>query len=272
MENLFKTAGEELASSEVSNGNHPAFRVTVEGPAQTLPPLLQDEIFQIGHEVLRNAFRHANASRIEAEIHTTTVCFVCGFGIMAKGSIAKSWRRVFDQAIGDCLASESGPNGLARRLVFWSEAGAGTEVELEIPSQNRLCEILVPDVGFRLSGKNGEALVSSDLEPIRVIAADDHPLLRKGIASLVNAESDMMLVGEASTGVEAIKQFKQHRPDITLMDLQMPEMNGIDPTIAIRPGISGCANYRPHDVYRRYAGGACAEGRRPRLPLKSKGK
>jgi DNA-binding NarL/FixJ family response regulator len=76
--------------------------------------------------------------------------------------------------------------------------------------------------------------MSSDLGAIRVIAVDDHPLLRKGIASLVNAETDMKLVGEASTGVEAIKLFRQHRPDITLMDLQMPDMNGIDATIAIR--------------------------------------
>jgi DNA-binding NarL/FixJ family response regulator len=76
--------------------------------------------------------------------------------------------------------------------------------------------------------------VSSDIETIHVLAVDDHPLLRKGISVLVNGETDMKLVAEASTGVEAIKQFRQHRPDITLMDLQMPDMNGIDATIAIR--------------------------------------
>ena len=57
---------------------------------------------------------------------------------------------------------------------------------------------------------------------IRILAADDHALLRNGIAGLVNDEPDMKMVAEASTGVEAIKQFKQYRPDITLMDLQMP--------------------------------------------------
>jgi len=76
--------------------------------------------------------------------------------------------------------------------------------------------------------------VSSGTEAIRVVVVDDHPLLRKGIAALVNAETDMKLVAEASTGVEAIRQFRQHRPDITLMDLQMPDMNGIDATTAIR--------------------------------------
>jgi DNA-binding NarL/FixJ family response regulator len=69
---------------------------------------------------------------------------------------------------------------------------------------------------------------------IQVLTVDDHPLLRKGIVGLVNAESDMRVVAEASTGVEATKQFKQHRPDITLMDLQLPDMSGIEAMIAIR--------------------------------------
>jgi DNA-binding NarL/FixJ family response regulator len=67
-----------------------------------------------------------------------------------------------------------------------------------------------------------------------VLTVDDHALLRKGIVGLVNAESDMKVVAEASTGLEATKQFKQHRPDITLMDLQLPDMSGIEAMIAIR--------------------------------------
>jgi len=63
---------------------------------------------------------------------------------------------------------------------------------------------------------------------IRILAADDHPLLRKGIAAVVNAEPDMKLVAEASNGEEAIEKFRIHRPDVTLMDLQMPGLNGIE--------------------------------------------
>ena len=63
---------------------------------------------------------------------------------------------------------------------------------------------------------------------IRILAVDDHPLLRKGIAALVNAESDMKLVAEASNGEEAVESFRLHRPDITLMDLQLPGLNGIE--------------------------------------------
>jgi DNA-binding NarL/FixJ family response regulator len=69
---------------------------------------------------------------------------------------------------------------------------------------------------------------------IRVLTVDDHALIREGVAALIANQKDMRLVGEASNGREAIEQFRLHRPDITLMDLQLPEMNGIDALIAIR--------------------------------------
>src|SRR5215510_15062448 len=69
---------------------------------------------------------------------------------------------------------------------------------------------------------------------IRILAVDDHELLRTGIAALLDVEADMQLVAEASNGREAIQQFRAHKPDVTLMDLQMPEMSGLDAIIAIR--------------------------------------
>jgi DNA-binding NarL/FixJ family response regulator len=70
--------------------------------------------------------------------------------------------------------------------------------------------------------------------PIRILTADDHALVRKGIAAILTSQPDMSLVAEASNGCEAVEQFRSHRPDITLMDLQMPEMNGLDAMVAIR--------------------------------------
>jgi DNA-binding NarL/FixJ family response regulator len=71
-------------------------------------------------------------------------------------------------------------------------------------------------------------------KPIRILAVDDHVLLRRGIAAIIAGQPDMSLVAEASNGREAVDQYRKHRPDITLMDLQMPAMNGLDAVIAIR--------------------------------------
>jgi DNA-binding NarL/FixJ family response regulator len=76
--------------------------------------------------------------------------------------------------------------------------------------------------------------MNAETNSIRILAVDDHPLVRQGVAGLVTIQPDMTLIGEASNGRDAIQQFREHRPDVTLMDLQMPEMNGIDAIIAIR--------------------------------------
>src|SRR5271156_119940 len=76
-------------------------------------------------------------------------------------------------------------------------------------------------------------MISTGLRLIRILTVDDHPMLREGIASLVGSQPDMKLIAEASTGREALEQFRKHRPDLTLMDLQMPDMDGVEAMVAI---------------------------------------
>lgn len=86
---------------------------------------------------------------------------------------------------------------------------------------------------FPVTGTELEVTMSAK-SSIRILSVDDHPMLREGIAAVLGTESDMVLVAEASNGREAVEQFRIHRPDITLMDLQMPVMNGTEAILAIR--------------------------------------
>src|SRR6267142_4891763 len=83
--------------------------------------------------------------------------------------------------------------------------------------------------------------MNASYAPIRVLSVDDHALFREGVASLLGGQADLKLVAEASSGREAVEQFRAHRPDVTLMDLQMPEMNGIEAMVSIR---EECASAR----------------------------
>jgi DNA-binding NarL/FixJ family response regulator len=73
-----------------------------------------------------------------------------------------------------------------------------------------------------------------DQDRIRVLSVDDHALLREGIASIITHQADLELVSQASGGREAIQQYREHRPDVTLMDLRMPDLSGIEALLAIR--------------------------------------
>jgi DNA-binding NarL/FixJ family response regulator len=95
--------------------------------------------------------------------------------------------------------------------------------------------VAVAGVGLEGVGtRSWKGVMSGGSSPIRILAVDDHPLVRQGIAGLVEVQPDMAIVADAATGREAIQQFRVHRPDVTLMDIQMPEMNGLDALITIR--------------------------------------
>jgi DNA-binding NarL/FixJ family response regulator len=78
------------------------------------------------------------------------------------------------------------------------------------------------------------ARVTASQKPIRILSVEDHPVFREGLATIIGSQADMFLVSQATNGVEAIAQFRAHRPDVTLMDLQLPGINGTDALISIR--------------------------------------
>src|SRR6187549_3918303 len=82
--------------------------------------------------------------------------------------------------------------------------------------------------------KAQERRTMSEQPPIRVFSVDDHPLLREGIAAIINSQPDMLLVAQAANGTDALQKYKEHQPDVTLMDLRLPDISGIDVLISIR--------------------------------------
>src|SRR5208283_4534316 len=132
---LLNAAGQELAQSAEADGSAPAFRVVVEGSRLPLVPLLRDEIYRIGREVLRNAFRHAHAGRIEAEIRYDRDMFRLRIRDDGKGidsSVLKEGARTGHFGLPGMYERAKRMGG---SLKIWSEPGAGTEAELTLPAR-----------------------------------------------------------------------------------------------------------------------------------------
>jgi ligand-binding sensor domain-containing protein len=132
---LLSAAGKELAQSPEVEGSAPAFRVVVEGPRLALDPLLRDEIYRVGREVLRNAFRHAHASQIEAEIRYDRDMFRLRIRDDGRGIDSSVLKEGVRPGHWGLPGMHERANTIGGRLKIWSEPGAGTEAELTVPAR-----------------------------------------------------------------------------------------------------------------------------------------
>ena len=132
---LLNAAGKDLAQSPDAEGNTPAFRVVVEGSRLPLAPLIRDEIYRIGREMLRNAFRHANASRIEAEIRYDRGMFRLRIRDDGKGIDSNVLKQGARRGHWGLPGMHERAQNMGGRLKIWSEPGAGTEAELTVPAR-----------------------------------------------------------------------------------------------------------------------------------------
>jgi signal transduction histidine kinase len=135
LEHLLTAAGKELARSSSAEGEPPVFQVTVEGARQPLSPILQDEVYRIAREILRNAFHHARASRIEAEITYDGQFFRLRIRDNGRGIDSKVPEEGARQGHWGLPGARERTKRIGARLTLWSEPGAGTEAELTVPAR-----------------------------------------------------------------------------------------------------------------------------------------
>jgi hypothetical protein len=222
------TLGDNLAA-EPTEEHSADFRLLVEGAPRNLTPLVGDEIYSIAAEALRNAFRHADAARIEVEVHFDAQ--------QLRLRVRDNGKGIDPQVLepgGSDGNTVKGYAGADRKLLgkdYGLGSRPGTEAELSIPAAVAYAN--QPLLAGPCFGEEEHDQIMT-ANSIRILAVDDHPLFRGGIAALLATQRDMSLVAEASNGPEAVQRFREHRPDITLMDLQMPGMNGLDALTAIR--------------------------------------
>src|SRR5579864_3147445 len=147
--------------------------------------------------------------------------------------IQQFWKRVDATTTGVCKACENAPRELGGNWIYGAVRDLAPRSNWRFP-RPRPTVRLVASLRIQSHAFQLQAKVMAGGNPIRILCVDDHPVLREGIAAILASEADMALVAEAGNGREAIEQFRTHRPDVTLMDLQMPVMSGGEAILAIR--------------------------------------
>ena len=221
------------AGEHATAGYPVAFRLTVKGTTRRCAAKVEEQLLRIGQEAILNAVRHAQPTEVCVELQYNDESVVL---------------RVLDDGHGfnpeHVVAEADGHYGLVSMKERAEEIGGGFRISSSRRTRHRGRS---RGAGLRARHRHAEM----DSTEIRVLCVDDHRIVREGIALIIARQPDMTVVGSAATGEEAVALFERHRPDITLMDLQLGSMSGVEAIRAIRqPG-----RRRPHrradDVSRR---------------------
>ena len=212
---------------------------------------VEREIVAIAQEALTNAVRHSRARRITIRASTVQ-------SVGLRLSVADDGRGIAREpsASGFGMTSmQERADRIGASLTIVTAPRSGTEVVLAwepaVAADAGPCRQLRPPPGCRTRP--------------RVLLVDDHALLRTGVANIINQEPDLHVVAEAGNGVEAIEAYERHQPDVTLLDLRMPVMEGVEVVRRIRERDPARARDRPDDLRHRRRDLARAEGRREGL-------
>ena len=222
---------------------HTEYRVIVEGRPRPLAPMIRDEVYRIGREALANAFRHSGGRNVELELDyaasgVTLLVRDNGRGIDER--VLRVGRRRTLGPAGNARACRADWRALQRldprRRGHGSQSPRAGRHRLLQRARTTALALAAAQTAPRRRGPRREqgGTTVTDQPRIRVFSVDDHPLLREGLAAIVNSQPDMAMVAQASTGRDAVVQFRDVRPDVTLMDLRLPDISGIDAMIAIR--------------------------------------
>ena len=209
------------AAREITDTKDVRLKLKLDRVLRKLPAEVEYNLLRIASEAVSNSVKHSGARNIEVALESTPEALRL---------------RVHDDGSGlgkDGAALRPGHYGIIGMKERATQIGADLEL-LSEPGHGTTVSVLLPARRAAAPAEKVEALAMSTEAPIRVLCADDHPLVRKGIASILANETDVVLVGEAGSGQEAVEQFRKLQPDVVLMDLRMPEMTGIEATRIIR--------------------------------------
>lgn len=223
-----------------------------------LDPATETALFRIAQEAVTNALKHSGTSRLRVSLRRAPLGCILEVRDWGKGfDMARVWERRDESRRIGLVSMRERAELVGGRLHMESAPGRGTTVRVELPLRN---QIRHPgkgddDEGVRQMPDQISRCGPAEKGAIRVLIADDHPMVRQGLRTMLNARG-IAVVGEAGDGKEAVERVRELKPDVVLMDVRMPDMDGLAATEIVKKEAPGTSviivtSYESKDYLRR---------------------